>query len=136
MNLPLQTATEVRGKLWKISDWYNSEDGQIRWLEDNNYNINLWNFYSIVPQEIKEKMSEWNKMSLPLQTASEVRGELWKISDWYNSEDGQIRWLEDNNYDIHLWNFYTIIPQEIKEKMNHWKYTNLTFLDAKKKYWL
>jgi hypothetical protein len=98
MDLPLKLAKEVRAKLKEIEiGKYNTEDGQIMWLEDHLYDINLLQFYSIVPKEIKEKMTSWNKMNLPLKLAKEVRAKLKKIEiEKYNIEDGQIMWLEDN----------------------------------------
>jgi hypothetical protein len=47
-------------------------------------------------------MSRWSEMNLPLQVAKKIRQELEYIKDEYNTEDGQIRWLDANGYDLHL----------------------------------
>jgi hypothetical protein len=42
-------------------------------------------------------MNNWNKMNLPLKLVKEVRNILKEIEiGKYNTEDGQIMWLEDN----------------------------------------
>ena len=125
MMLPLQLAIEVREKLKSITDWYNTEDGQIRWLEDNKLDINLWYFFSILPKEVKDKMTMWEKMDTPLKATVDIREKLKTITDWYNTEDGQIRWLLDNEYNIHLWSFNSIIPNEVKDKMTMWQKINV-----------
>ena len=130
MILPLKQAVDIRNKLKNIQESYNTEDGQIRWLEDNDYQINLWHFYSIIPKEIKNKMTEWKRMNLPLKQAVDIRNKLINIDESYNTEDGQIHWLEDNKYEIHLWNFYSIIPKEIKNMMTEWKNMSLPLKQA------
>jgi len=122
---PLILSEEIRKKLEKIDESYNTEDGQIRWLEDNNYNMNLKNFYTIIPAIIKEKMTNWRKISLNFRLCVRLRDKLEKIDESYNTEDGQIRWLEDNNYNIHLWGFYSIQSEELKAKMSSWTFMNM-----------
>jgi len=119
--LGLDKTVEIRKKLESISDSYNTEDGQIRWLQDNGYNdISLDVFYSVAPRDLKIKMSNWSSMRGNFKLTVEIRKKIVKISESYNTEDGQIRWLQDNGYDIHPSAFYTIIPKQIKEKMTQW----------------
>ena len=47
-------------------------------------------------------MTVWQYMILPLKQAVDIRNKLKNIQESYNTEDGQIRWLEDNDYQIHL----------------------------------
>ena len=47
-------------------------------------------------------MTEWKRMNLPLKQAVDIRNKLINIDESYNTEDGQIHWLEDNKYEIHL----------------------------------
>jgi UDP-glucose 4-epimerase len=47
-------------------------------------------------------MDKWAKMDIPLQLAKEIRHKLKSIGKDYNTEDGQIRWLDYNGYDLHL----------------------------------
>ncbi|MBT3729036.1 hypothetical protein HOF65_03900 [bacterium] len=70
-----------------IDESYNTDDGQIRWLQDNKLNINLGSFFSIVPKNIKEKMYMWFKMDLPLKNAITIRNKLENIDESYNTED-------------------------------------------------
>ena len=74
-----QDYIKVLMNIWEIWEDYNTEDGQIRWLKDNNYDIHLWSFYSIIPQEIKKNMTEWKNMDLPLKTAIEIREKLERL---------------------------------------------------------
>jgi predicted PP-loop superfamily ATPase len=134
MKLPLKEALLIREKLQTITDDYNTEDGQIRWLQDNNLDINLGSFFSIVPQDIRNIMTNWKYMNLALKDAILIRERLQTITDDYNTEDGQIRWLQDNNLDINLGSFFSIIPQEIRNIMTNWKIMNLPLKKAKEKY--
>jgi len=47
-------------------------------------------------------MNKWRIMNLKFETVVEIRKKLESISDSYNTEDGQIRWLEDHGYEIDL----------------------------------
>jgi len=121
MNLPLKVAKDVRKKLQSIDGSYNTEDGQIRWLQDNDYNIHLGNFWSVIQSEVRAIMDNWQQMNLPFNTAKDLRKDLQNIKNSYNTEDGQIRWLEDNDYDIHLDSFWSVIPGEVRKRMNKWR---------------
>jgi len=125
MNLPLEVTKDVRKKLKGIDNSYNTEDGQIRWLEDNNININLGQFWSVIQDEVCKEMDQWQNMNLPLEVAKDVRKKLQSIDNSYNTEDGQIRWLEDNKFDINLSHFWSVIPSEIRTKMDKWKKMDL-----------
>ncbi len=120
--------------LQDITADYNTEDGQIRWIQDNNFDVHLGNFFSIVHQEIRNKMTNWKSMDLSLKDTLLIREKLQNISDNYNTEDGQIRWVQDNNFDVHLGSFFSIIPREIRNKMTNWKIIDLPFQEAKQKY--
>jgi len=78
INKPRKTAIEIRKKLESISDSYNTEDGQIRWLQDNDYEeFNLDRFYSeVISNETKTKMSEWRTISLKLSLAVDILKKL------------------------------------------------------------
>ncbi len=53
----------------------------------------------------------------------------------YNTEDGQIVWLEKNGFGgIHLGNFWSVIPMEVRAVMTKWKVILMTFSDAKAMY--
>jgi len=131
MDLPLQVAKDVRMKLHNIDKSYNTEDGQIRWLEDNDLEINLSNFWSVIPTEIRTKMNKWQRMNLPLKKAKYVRKKLFDIDNFYNTEDGQISWLEDNDLEINLGQLWSVIPEKVIKRMNKWKKMNLPLETAK-----
>jgi hypothetical protein len=57
-----------------------------------------------------------------------------KLRDVYNTENGQIRWLRDNDLHLNLYNFRSIIPRKIKQYVRNWKAINLPYEDAIKKY--
>ncbi len=123
MDIPLKNTIKLRDELLRIDTSYNTEDGQIRWLTDNNYHdVNLGSFWSIIPSEVKSQMNNWQKMDMPLQDTIKLRDELLRIDTSYNTEDGQIRWLTDNGYnDTHLGSFWSIIPSEVKSQMDNWQ---------------
>ena len=139
ISMPFEDAKDLRTKLLALSEEdiskYNTEDGQIRFLEDNHKINSLADFWTLIPQEIKEKMTHWKLISLPFKEARDLRHKLLEFTDHkiekYNTEDGQIRFLEDNRLTINLEKFRSIIPQEIKEKMTHWKKINLSFKKTK-----
>jgi DNA/RNA-binding domain of Phe-tRNA-synthetase-like protein len=114
-----------------IKDEYNTEDGQIRWLDANGYDLHLWQFRTIIPEKLKKKMRSWSKMNLTLQVAKKIRQELEDIKDEYNTQDGQIRWLQDNNYAMHLWQFRSVLPKDTKKKMSKWTKMDIPFELAK-----
>jgi hypothetical protein len=146
MNIPLDDAVLYRTKLLETlstSDWwetYNTEDWQIRRLQtySSSTAINLTSFWSIIPIEIKQKMTQWKMMNIPLDDAVLYRTKLLETlstSDWwetYNTEDWQIRRLQDNVPDkkTHLGSFWSIIPIEIKQKMTCWRMMNMSLDDA------
>jgi len=41
-------------------------------------------------------MSSWTFMNMPLKKSMILIKKLEKIDESYNTEDGQIRWLQDN----------------------------------------
>ena len=101
---------------------YNTEEWQIRWLVDNNFNIHLAKFWILIPKNIKLKTSNWTYMNTSLKLAIKIRKKLKYINiEKYNKENWQIEWLIDNNFNINLAQFNTIVPKNIKLKMYNWK---------------
>ncbi|MBP7007242.1 hypothetical protein KBB05_00505 [Patescibacteria group bacterium] len=130
MNMPLKQAIEIRGKLSTIDKKYNTEDGQMHWLQDNKYNIHLGQFWGIIPRQVRKKMKRWEKIDMPLKQAVAIRKKLSSIDRKYNTKDGQIRWLQDNKYNVHLGQFWSVLPQEVRKKMTQWSYMNIPLEDA------
>ncbi len=143
INLSYKIAKEIRETLLKMNkDWdlkeYNTEDGMLRLIEDGKIkDMNLWQLWSIIPQEVKSSMSEWKKIDLSYKTWKDTREILLKMNkDWdlkeYNIEDGVLRLIEDGKIrETHLWNLWSIIPQEVKSSMNEWKKINLPYKTTK-----
>jgi len=139
IDLPFKIAIKLREELADVdtnNPRYQEEDGQVCWLEDNGYDVNLWHFWSVVPRKIKELLKKWKKIDLPFKVAQKLREQLATIDESYNSEDGQLRWLQDNGYTLHWSDFWRIIPSEVRKKMTHWKRINTPFQVALERYGL
>lgn len=64
MSFTLEKTIEVRSALENIDDSYNTPDGLTRWMEDNFPDLHPHLLRTVIPDEVKERMSEWHMLAM------------------------------------------------------------------------
>jgi len=122
------------------NEFENSINWQLIWIQKVFPKwIYIPQVWSCIPPELKEKYNNWYCLKMKSNIATEIlikfRHSTNATLKTYNTLDWQYRWLRDNWFHwIHIWNFLSVVPPEIKKIMIEWKLQKITYQQAEKRY--
>ena len=116
---------------------YNSFDGLIRWLRENQLTeFSISTLLRVVPKNIRKILFTWKSNTLNSRDVLHIYEQSKKLLqeeyEKYNYPDGFLVWCEEKGYyDMNMKDVFMTIPEEVRSKMPHWRVYKGTLRDIR-----
>lgn len=126
----LSTPQEYEQMIRMIQNKYNSKEGFIMWMKEHLSDDPDFSFShpsQIIPRKVRKIMSTWKYTGWTLRETESIREKMHQLlinnelGAWCNTEEGLLKWMQENNIAMMIIHFWKIIPTEVRQKMNKWR---------------